>query len=329
MRRREFLAILGGAVAPLWPLAPRAQQRDSLRRLGVLFVLGEDQVRSFIAALKDGLQRVGWAEGQTLHVDMRFCRSDPRLVRRYTDELLSLKPDVVLAQGVVGAAALKQATASVPVVFVQVQDPVGGGFVTSLSRPDGNLTGFTNFDYEMAGKWLELLKELSPKTTRALALINPDNRARWNGYSAAFHKFAPALGISPLMAGVHDAGEIERAIVAFAEEPNGGLVALPDATIGVQWKLITDLAVRHRLPAVYSSGNAARMGGLAAYGDNVEEQYRRAASYVDRLLRGARPGDLPVQATERFETVLNLKTAAALGIAISPALLARADEVIE
>ncbi len=329
MRRRAFLAILGGAAAPLFPLAPRAQQADGLRCLGVLFVLGEEQVRPFIAALKDGLRSAGWEEGRNLQVEMRFCRSDPHLVRLYTDELLGLKPDVVLAQGVVGAAALKQATASVPVVFVQVQDPVGGGIVASLSRPEGNLTGFTNFDYEMVGKWLELLRELSPNTTRALAIINPDNRARWNGYAAAFQKFGPALGMSPLMAGVRDATEIERAIVAFAHEPNGGLVVLPDATIGVQWKLITELSVRHRLPAVYSSGNAARLGGLAAYGDRVEEQYRRAASYIDRILRGARPGDLPVQATERFETVLNLKTAAALGIAVSPALLARVDEVIE
>lgn len=250
-------------------------------------------------------------------------------MKRYTDELVALKPDVIFAQGVVGAAAMKQATKSIPVVFVQVQDPIGGGFVTSLARPEGNLTGFTNFDYSIVAKWLQLLKDVSPGATRSLALINPDNRPRCNGYTAAFDKYGPPLGIASAMGGIHDAAEIERAIASFAAQPNGGLVVLPDATTGVHAKLIVDLAERHRLPTVYSYGFYVRIGGLLAYGDSVVGQYQGAASYVDRLLRGAKPSDLPIQATDRFETVINLKTAARIGITIPPTLLAAADDIIE
>jgi ABC-type uncharacterized transport system substrate-binding protein len=224
---------------------------------------------------------------------------------------------------------MKAATQSIPVVFVSVQDPVGGGFVKSLARPEGNLTGFTNFEYSIVSKWLQLLKDVSPGVTRVMPIINPDNRPRWNGYTAAFEKYAPALGISPRMAGVHDANDIERAIATFADEPNGGLVVLPDATMGVHAKLIIALAERHRLPAVYSGGFYARAGGLIAYSDSISGQFRSAASYIDRLLRGTKLSDLPIQATDRFETVLNLKTAAKLGITIPPTLLAVADEVIE
>lgn len=329
MRRREFLTALGGTAAA-WPLAASAQLVP-VRRLGVLFVLGEDnpEVASWTAALKDRLRNLGWTEGQAIQIEFRFCRSDPERVKRYTDELVGLKPDVILAQGVVGAAALKQATQSIPVVFVQVQDPVGGGFVTSLARPEGNLTGFTNFEYSIVGKWLQFLKDVSPGVTRALTIINPDNRPRWNGYAAAFDKYGPPLGINPEMAGVQDANEIERAILLFAEQPNGGLVVLPDATTGVHTKLIIALAERHRLPTVYPSGSSVRAGGLIAYGDNIVGQYQNAASYIDRLLRGTRLSELPVQATDRFETVINLKTAAKQGITIPPALLSYADEVIE
>ena len=329
MHRRQVIALLG-RTAIVWPLAAGAQP-SPMRRLGVLFVLGWDhpEVPSWIAALKERLRSHGWIEGQTIQMEFRFCRSDPKLVKRYTDELLSLKPDIVLAQGVVGAAAMKQATTSIPVVFVQVQDPVGGGFVTNLARPEGNLTGFTNFEYSIVSKWLQFLKDVSPGVSRVLPLINPDNRPRWNGYSAAFEKYAPDLGIRPQMAGVHDESDIERAIVRFAEEPNGGLVVLPDATTGVHAKLIIDLAERHRLPAVYHSGQLARAGGLIAYSDSVVGQYQGAASYIDRLLRGTRVVELPVQAADRFETVINLKTAAKLGITIPPTLLATADEVIE
>jgi putative ABC transport system substrate-binding protein len=329
MRRRDFLTILGGAAA-LTPLAAGAQQLP-VRRLGILFVYSEDhpEVPSLLGALKDGLSSHGWIEGQTIHIELRFCRSDPKLVQRYTDELVGLKPDIIFAQGVVGAAAMKAATQTIPVVFVQVQDPVGGGFVTNLARPEGNLTGFTNFEYSIVGKWLQLLKDVSPGVSRVMPMINPDNRPRWNGYTAAFEKYAPALGIKPQMAGIHNESEIEREIAEFAAQPNGGLVVLPDATTGVHAKLIISLSERYRLPAVYSYGFYARAGGLVAYSDSSWGQFRSAASYIDRVLRGAKIGELPIQATDRFETVINMKTAAKLGITVPPTLLSTADELIE
>jgi len=328
VRRRDFL-ILGGAAIAVPSAA--AGQSPPVRHLGVLFVLGEDNpdVSSWLGALKDGLRSHGWTEGQAIQMEIRFCQSDAKLVKRYTDELIGLKPDIILAQGVVGAAAMKQATQTIPVVFVQVQDPVGGGFVTNLARPEGNLTGFTNFEYSIVGKWVQLLKDVSPGVSRMMAMINPANRPRWNGYTAAFEKYAPALGIKPQMAGIHNEGDIEREIVRFAEQPNGGLVVLPDATTGVHAKFIVELAERHRLPAVYSNGFYVRAGGLIAYSDSIRGQYRNAASYIDRILRGTKPSELPVQAADRFETIINLKTAMKLGITIPPALLATADHLIE
>jgi putative tryptophan/tyrosine transport system substrate-binding protein len=327
MRRRDFLTMVGGAAA-LIPVAAGAQTAPP-RRLGVLFVLGEEQVPSFVGALKEGLRSHGWIEGQTLDVEFRFCRSDPNLVKRYTEELVGLKPDVILAQGVVGAAAMKQATQTIPVVFVQVQDPVGGGFVTNLARPEGNLTGFTNFEYSIVGKWLQLLKDVSPGVSRVMAMINPDNRPRWNGYRAAFENYASAAGIEPQMAGVHNENDIEREIAQFAAQPNGGLVVLPDATTGVHTRHIISFAERYRLPAVYPSGSAARAGGLIAYSDSIRGQFQSAASYIDRVLRGTKVGELPIQTTDRFETVINLRTAAKLGLTIPPTLLATADDLIE
>jgi putative ABC transport system substrate-binding protein len=224
---------------------------------------------------------------------------------------------------------MKRATQTIPVVFVQVQDPVGGGFVTNMARPEGNLTGFTNFEYSIVGKWLQLLKDVSPGVARVMPMINPDNRPRWNGYTAAFEKYAPAFSIKAQMAGIHNEADIEREIAEFAEQPNGGLVVLPDATTSVHSKLIISLSERYRLPAVYSYGFYARAGGLIAYSDSVSGQYRSAASYIDRLLRGAKIGELPIQATDRFETVINLKTAAKLGLTLPPTLLGTADDLIE
>jgi len=327
MRRRDFVI---GSAAALVPFAAGAQP-SPMRRLGILFVLGEDhpEMPSLVGALKDGLQSHGWIEGQTIQMEFRFCRSDATLVKRYTDELVDLQPDVIFAQGVVGAAAMKQATQTIPVVFVQVQDPVGGGFVRNLARPEANLTGFTNFEYSIVGKWLQLLKDVSPGISRVMAMINPDNRPRWNGYSAAFENHAPVAGIKPQMAGVHNENDIEREIAQFAAQPDGGLVVLPDATTGVHTRLIISLAERHRLPAVYPSGSSARAGGLIAYSDSIRGQFRSAASYIDRVLRGTKIGELPIQTTDRFETVINLKTAAKLGLTIPPALLAIADDLIE
>ena len=327
MNRRELMTLLGGTAAA-WPLAAAAQPLPT-RRLGVLFVSDHPEMPAFVSALTRGLRNHGWIDGQTIQIMSRFCKSDLALVKRYTDELIALKPDVIFCQGVIGAAAMKQATQTIPVVFVQVQDPVGGGFVTNLARPEGNLTGWTNFEYSIVGKWLQLLKDVGPGVTRAMGIINPDNRPRWNGYTAAFEKYGPPLGMTPTMAGIHNAGDVERAIEQFANEPNGALVVLPDATTATNAKLIIALATRHRLPAVYPYGFYARAGGLIAYSDSAWGQYESAGTYIDRLLRGARISELPVQATDRFETVINARTAAAQGITIPPSLLALADEVIE
>jgi putative ABC transport system substrate-binding protein len=327
MKRRAFIALVGG-VAAAWPFAAQGQ-RAGMRRLGVLFVVNEEFAAPWVAGVRAALQSLGWAEGSTLQIDFRFGGGNSEQVRRYADELLGMKPDVILTQGVVGAAALQQTRTSTPVVFAQVQDPIGGGFVTSLSRPEGNLTGFTDFEYSIAGKWLQLLHEAAPDARRVLVVINPDNRARWDGYFKVIDALAPSLGILPLRAGVHDAAEIERAIAAFAGEPNGGLLVLPDATTGANSRLIVDLAARHRLPAIYANVLFARRGGLLAYSSSVIEQYRGAASYVDRLLRGAKVGDLPVHASERFELAINLKTAKALGLTLPQTMLVAADEVIE
>ncbi|HEX2555005.1 MAG TPA: ABC transporter substrate-binding protein [Microvirga sp.] len=326
MRRREFIGLLGGAA--VWPHAGHAQPAE-MRHLGALFVVAEPQAARLVAALKEGLQKAGWTEGRNLQITLRFGWSDPDRIRRYTDELVALKPDVIMAQGVVGAAILQRATKTIPVVFAQVQDPVGGGFVTSLSRPEANLTGFTDFEYSVAVKWMQLLKEVAPHVTRALILINPDNRARWNGYMGAVERHASSLGLRPVPAGVHDAAEIERAMAAFVQEPNGGVIVLPDATTSVHSSLIMELAARHRLPAVFSNAYISRSGALLTYSSVGADQYRGAATYIDRILRGAKPGELPVQAIERFDMVINLRTARALGLEVSPTLLARADEVIE
>jgi putative ABC transport system substrate-binding protein len=328
MRRREFIRFLGAVAAGISAVPAGAQQGVSNpRRLGVLFVVAKDTPENpaRITALERRLESHGWIDGKTIRIDYRFGGSDAKNIRSYTEELLELKPDVLVVQGVVGAAALQRATKSVPVVFVQVQDPVGGGFVTNLARPDGNLTGFTDFEYAISGKWLELLKEAAPAVNRALILINPDNRRRWDGYFGAINATAASLKMQALPGGVHDAAEIERAIENFAKDPHGGIMILPDATITVHLKTILGLAERYRLPSISST---PKSGSLLAY-SSVFDQYGNAASYVDRLLRGAAIGDLPVQASDRFALSVNLRTAKAIGLEVSSALLVRADEVIE
>lgn len=329
MRRRQFLAAAGTVAA--WPVAADAQ-RASMPRLGILIVQSDlhPDPPSWVAALKGGLRSHGWVEGQTIQTEVRYGRSDRELILRHAAELVALKPDIIFAQGVIGAAVMKQATQTIPVVFVQVQGPVEGGIVTNLARPEANLTGFTNFDHSIVGKWLSLLKGAAPHVSRVMLMINPDNRPRWNGYLAAMERYGQALGLKPPYgAGIYNAADVEREIVRFAEQPNGGMVVPPDATTGVQGKLIIELAARHRLPSVFSSAALARDGGLIGYGDDVIGQYRSAASYVDRLLRGAKISDLPVQATVRYVTTINLKTAATLGLTIPATMLAGADEVIE
>ena len=329
MRRRDVIAGLGGAAA--WTAGGWAQAGGGQRRLGILLVYGETHPDSpvIVETVKDSLRRLGWIWGQNLVVDLRFGDGDAETMRRAASEILARKPNVVLAQGVVGATAVQHATTTTPVVFMMLQDPVGGGFVASLAHPGGNLTGVTNFDFTLVGKWLQLLKELSPGVTRVLAIVNPDYPARLAAYTTELARIGPELGMAARIAGVHDADEIERAIGGFAEEPHSGLIVLPDAVTGVYSAQIIAAAAVGNLPAVYAYAAQVRLGGLAAYTTDVVQDVQRAAGYIDRILRGAAPGDLPVQASERFLTVINLKTAAALKLTISSSLLAKADELVE
>jgi len=329
MNRREFIMLLGGAAAA-WPLAARAQQGGRMRRVGVLQNLASDDPaeQARLMAFGQGLQELGWTIGQNVRIENRWSAGDPDRIRRNTEEMVALAPDVILASGNAGVAPLLQATRTVPVVFVIVPDPVGAGFVDSLARPGGNATGFIAYEYGLSGKWLEVLKEIAPGVTRA-AVIRDPALASGPGQFAAIQSIAPSLGVEVSPVNVRDAGEIERAITAFAHSPNGGLIVTGSALVGIHRHLIIALAARHKLPAVYVERTYVAAGGLISYGSDFLDQYRRAASYVDRILKGEKPADLPVQQPTKYELVINLKTAKALGLDIPPTLLARADEVIE
>jgi putative ABC transport system substrate-binding protein len=331
MKRREFITLLGGAAAVAWPLAARAQQPERVRRIGVLMASAADDSESQarIAAFLQGLQQLGWADGRNVRIDTRWATTDADDIRRHAAELAALAPDVlVAATGTVTAAPLLQATRTVPIVFVQVIDPVGAGFVVSLARPGGNATGFTIYEYGMSGKWLELLKEIAPRMARAAVLRDPAI-ASGIGQFAAAQAVAPSLGVELSPVDVRDAGEIDRAVTAFARSPNGGLIVTASALATRHHDLIIALAARHRLPAVYSYRYMVVAGGLVSYGPDSLDQYRRAAGYVDRILKGEKPSDLPVQAPTKYALVINLKTANALGLDIPTTVLSRADEVIE
>ena len=328
MKRRQFITILGGAAA--WPLAARAQQSERMRRIGVLMNLAADdpeaQVR--LAAFHQGLQELGWTVGRNLRIDTRWGAGDADRYRRYSTELVALAPDVILAASGATVPWLLQATRSVPIVFAQVPDPVGTGFVESLAHPGGNITGFTNFEFSIGGKLLELLKEIAPRVTRAAVLrdaADPAGVGQWGAIQTA----APSLGLELRVVDVRDAGEIERGITTFARGSNGGMIVTGSAPTAIHRDLIITLAARHRLPSVYAYRYHATSGGLISYGPETIDQYRRAASYVDRIFRGEKPADLPVQAPTKYELVINLKTAKALGLDVPPTLLTRADEVIE
>jgi putative tryptophan/tyrosine transport system substrate-binding protein len=329
MRRREFITLLGGAAA--WPLTARAQEPERVRRIGVLMASAADDSESQarIAAFLQGLQQLGWADGRNVRIDTRWATTNPDDIRRHAAELAALAPDVlVAATGTVTVAPLLQATRTVPIVFVQVIDPVGAGFVTSLARPGGNATGFTIFEYGMSGKWLELLKAIAPGVTRAAVLRDPAI-ASGIGQFAAVQAVAPSLGVKLSPVDVRDAPEIERAVTAFARSSNGGLIVTASALAQRHRDLIIALAARHRLSAVYPYRHFVTAGGLSSYGPDSIDPYRCAAGYVDRILKGEKPADLPVQAPTKYELVINLKTAKALGLTVPPTLLARADEVIE
>jgi putative ABC transport system substrate-binding protein len=327
--RRRFLAtLLGGAVA--WPLAVRAQQGEQVRRIGVLMPLAADdpEAQSRVAAFAQGLQQLGWTIGRNVRIDTRWAAGDAERIRKYAAELAALAPDVILAGGGAVVPSLLQATRTVPIVFTQTPDPVGAGFVNSLARPGGNATGFATYEYGISAKWLELLKEIAPRVTRA-AVIRDAAIASGTGQWGALQSVAPSFGVELSPVNMRDADEIERAVAAFARSPNGGVILAGSTLAVVHRDLIVTLAARHKLPAVYSGRFFVTAGGLTSYGPDSIDPHRRAARYVDRILKGEKPADLPVQAPTKYELVINLKTARALGLEVPPTLLARADEVIE
>jgi putative ABC transport system substrate-binding protein len=328
MRRREFITLLGGAAA-IWPLAAGAQQPDRVRRIGVLIALAESdpEAQTRAAAFRDGLQKLGWTEGHNIRIDYRWA-ADADHLQTYAAELVGLTPDVILGGSSATLAALKRATGTIPIVFAQVADPVRQGFVASLARPGGNITGFATTEAAIGIKWLELLKELAPRVTRVAVIYNPAN-PNWAVYVREIEAKAPSFGVQLSAVRVHNTEEIERAVDALAREPNGGLIVVASPFTGVHRDLIIALAARHHLPAVYQFRFFAMSGGLASYGIDNIDLYRRTASYVDLILRGANPSDLPVQFPAKFELVINLKTAKALGLDPPVTLLARTDEVIE
>ena len=329
MKRRAFIRLLGGA-AVAWPVAARAQQSERMRRIGVLTNLAADdpegQVRN--TAFAQALAQLGWTVGQNLRIEHRWAAGDVERIRRYAAELVALAPDVMLATGAAGVAPMLHATRMVPIVFVLVPDPVGAGFVNSLARPGGNSTGFIKFEYGTSGKWLELLKEIAPRVTRAGVLRDAAITAGV-GLWGAIQAVAPSLGVEVSPVNVRDADEIERAVADFARSPDGGLIITGSALAVVHRHLIITLAAKHQLPAVYFQRTLVADGGLISYGADVLDQYRRAAGYVGRILKGEKPADLPVQAPTKYELVINLKTAKTLGLTVPPTLLALADEVIE
>jgi putative ABC transport system substrate-binding protein len=327
MKRRGFISLLAGAAAA-WPLAARAQQ--GMRRIGVLMPLVADdpEAQTRLAAFAQGLERLGWTIGRNIRIETRWTAGDADRIRTGVAELLALEPDAILATGSTTVGPLRRATRAVPIVFVVVPDPVGAGFVANLARPGGNVTGFIAFEYGISPKWLEILKQLAPGVTRVAVIRDPDISGGI-GQFGAIQAVAASFGVETIPLGVRDAGEIEHDIAAFAQGSNGGLIVTGSAWAVVHRKLIVALAARHKLPAVYWDRAPVFSGGLISYGVDLPDQYRRAADYIDRILKGEKPGDLPVQQPTKFELVINLKTARALGLDIPPTLLARADEVIE
>jgi putative tryptophan/tyrosine transport system substrate-binding protein len=328
MRRRDFIGSIGGAV--VWPIAARAQQPERVRRIGVLANLPEGDPESLlnVAAFAQGLASLGWTVGRNVQIDYWWGEGDADRVRRNAAELVALAPDVILAHGSVQAGLLLQATRSVPIVFVIVTDPVGGGLVANLPRPGGNATGFMDFEYGLSGKWLELLKQIAPSVTRVAILRDPSHPSSI-GQLGAIQSAAASFRVELTPIDVRHTGETERAVALFARFANSGLIVLANRLAAQHRDLITALAAQHRLPTVYPYRFYVASGGLISYGPNSAEQYRLAAGYVDRILRGEKPADLPVQAPTKYETVLNLKTAKALGLTIPETLLATADEVIQ
>ncbi len=328
MKRREFIALAGGLVVSS-PFAARAQQPDRMRRIGVLMAGADDQEpQARLAVFLQALQQLGWTDGRNVRIEYRWAAGNANDIRKYAAELAALAPDVILAGGGAVVPSLQQATRTVPIVFTQTPDPVGAGFVDSLARPGGNATGFMALEYGVGAKWLELLKEIAPGVTR-VAVIRDAAISAGLGFFGAIQAVAPSFGVELSPVSVRDADEIERAVAAFARSANGGLIVTGSALANFYSDLIIALAARHKLPAVYFNRGIVGRGGLISYGNDVIDQYRLAAGYVDRILKGERPADLPIQAPTKYELAINLKTAKALGFTVPQALLGRADEVIE
>ena len=329
MRRREFITLIGSTVAT-WPLAVRAQQRERLRRVAILVAIAADtpgaQV-SYTAFLK-AFEQLGWTDGRNIQIEVRWTGGDEAEASKYAEELVALTPDVILVTGSTGAELMLKATRTIPIVFAIVPDPVGSGFVERLSRPGGNATGFMMFEYNLCGKWLELLKEIAPSVTHAAVLRDPRFVAGI-GQFAVIQAVAPSVGIEVSPIDLREPAQIEHAIATFAQSPNGGIIQTASGIGGANINSIIAAAARYKLPAVYVQRPYVAAGGLISYGPNFADQYRRAAGYVDRILRGEKPADLPIQAPTKYELVINRKTAKALGLTVPPSLLARADEVIE
>ncbi len=329
MKRRGFISLLGGVMAT-WPLVTRAQQPEQVRRIDALMNTAANNLESQagVAAFQQVLQQLGWNVGHNMRIDIRWSENDIDRVRRYASELIALAPDVVLASGTLSVAALQHESDTLPIVFVQVSDPVGAGLVDTLARPGGNTTGFMNFEYSLSGKWLELLKQIAPSVMRVAVVRNPANPAGIAQFGA-IQAAAQSLGVEVSPVSIRDDDEIKRAVAGVGRPAIGGLIVTPSAGKSEHRELIIALAAEHKLPAVYSDRFNVTDGGLISYGPDRIDQFRRAAGYIDRILKGEKPADLPVQAPTKFELVINLKTAKALGLEIPPTLIARADEVIE
>jgi len=327
MRRREFITFVGSAAVG-WPLAANAQQAEQVRRIAVLMNVDSDEQRENNAVFVQALQQLGWTGGRTVRIDTRWANGQASEIRKHAAEIVASAPDVIVATGNAGMVPLLQATRTIPIVFANVADPVGAGIVETMARPGGNATGFVQFEYSLSGKWLELLKQIAPSVTRVAVLRDPDIPSGI-GQFAIIQSVAPPLGVEVSSINIRDADEIQRAVTAFARSPNGGLIITPSALAVAHREIIVSLAAKYGLPAVYYRRWFVDKGGLISYGYDALQQYRNAAGYVDRILKGAKPADLPVQVPTKYDLVINLKTAKTLGLAISPSLLTSADGVIE
>ena len=330
MKRREFISLLGGAAA--WPLAVRAQQGERTRRIGVLMGYAESNVegQAFVAAFREGLLKLGWTEGRNLRSDYRWAPpGDAEAMRRFAKELVALQTDLILCHNTPATEAALEQTRTIPIIFAMVADPIGSGFITSYPRPGGNATGFTTLEPTMAGKWLELLKQIAPRLSRAALLFNPATMPSIESFVGSFKAAAASLAVEAIVAHVDNTSALESLVAVQAREPNGGLIVMPDTFMTARHAQVASRAAHHRLPVITPWRFNAELGGLISYGIDLADNFRRAAGYADRIFNGARPTDLPVQAPVKFELVINLKTAKALGLDVPPTLIARADEVIE